>query len=46
MMQEQGIIVTCQLAKRQLTRLRSWPQLTMFDSGADDLFERVIDLLF
>lgn len=44
-MQEKGIIATRQLAKRQLTWLRSWPDLTWFDSEAGDLFEKVGDLV-
>lgn len=48
-MQERGIIATRQLAKRQLTWLRSWPDVTWFDSEAVDLYEQVliaIDSLF
>jgi tRNA dimethylallyltransferase len=33
---ERGIIATRQLAKRQLTWLRSWPDLRWFDSTADN----------
>lgn len=40
-MQEKGVVATRQLAKRQLTWLRSWPNLTWFDSEASDLFEQV-----
>lgn len=36
-----GIIATRQLAKRQLTWLRSWPELTWFDSESPNLFEDV-----
>ena len=39
-MREKGIIATRQLAKRQLTWLRSWPDAIWFDSEAD-LFEQV-----
>ena len=38
---ERGIIATRQLAKRQLTWLRSWPALTWFDSTADDCLEKL-----
>ena len=37
-----GIAATRQLAKRQLTWLRSTPGLTLFDCLADDLSERVL----
>jgi tRNA dimethylallyltransferase len=40
-MQERGIIATRQLAKRQLTWLRSWPDVTWFDSEASDVYEQV-----
>lgn len=40
-MREKGIIATRQLAKRQLTWLRSWPEVQWFDSEADDLIEQV-----
>ncbi len=40
-MREKGIIATRQLAKRQLTWLRSWPDATWFDSETSDLFEQV-----
>lgn len=36
-MQEKGIIATRQLAKRQLTWLRSWPDVTWFNSEDKDL---------
>lgn len=38
---ERGIIATRQLAKRQLTWLRSWPDVRWFDSEAVGLFEEV-----
>lgn len=41
-MQERGIIATRQLAKRQLTWLRSWPHLTWLDSEAPDVTEQAI----
>lgn len=44
-MQEKAIIATRQLAKRQLTWLRSWPQLQQFDSEASDLLDQVSLLL-
>ena len=40
-MQERGIIATRQLAKRQLTWLRSWPDVRWFDSETPDLYEQV-----
>ena len=44
-LREQGIAATRQLAKRQLTWLRSWPDAVVLDALADDLdvqaFERV-----
>lgn len=44
-MREKGIIATRQLAKRQLTWLRSWPDAVWFDSEAIDLFEQVATYL-
>lgn len=44
-MRERGIAATRQLAKRQLTWLRSWPELTVFDGEAGDLFQQVVDFL-
>lgn len=40
-MQERGIIATRQLAKRQLTWLRSWPELQWFDSEDAELLAKV-----
>lgn len=40
-MVERGIIATRQLAKRQFTWLRGWPDLEWFDSDAPDLQERL-----
>lgn len=40
-MQEKGIIATRQLAKRQLTWLRSWPDVKWFDSEDVNLYQRV-----
>jgi len=36
-LREQGIAATRQLAKRQLTWLRSWPDAVELDCLADDL---------
>ena len=44
-MQEKGIIATRQLAKRQLTWLRHWPNATWFNSEAEDLWVQVTDYL-
>ncbi len=44
-MQERGIIATRQLAKRQLTWLRSWPDVKWFDSEALDLYTQVANYL-
>ncbi|MFZ2314698.1 MAG: tRNA (adenosine(37)-N6)-dimethylallyltransferase MiaA [Gammaproteobacteria bacterium] len=41
-MQEKAIAATRQLAKRQLTWLRSWPDVYWLESGADDLVRSVI----
>lgn len=40
-MVERGIIATRQLAKRQFTWLRGWPELEWLDSDAPDLIERL-----
>ncbi|PCF97181.1 tRNA (adenosine(37)-N6)-dimethylallyltransferase MiaA [Vreelandella nigrificans] len=39
---ERGIIATRQLAKRQLTWLRSWPSLTWIDSQQPDVLDKVL----
>ena len=39
-----GIVATRQLAKRQLTWLRSWPELQMFDSLDTKLTFKVLQL--
>lgn len=44
-MQEKGIIATRQLAKRQITWLRSWENLHWFDLESTDLTARVLKLL-
>ncbi|MGP9806609.1 tRNA (adenosine(37)-N6)-dimethylallyltransferase MiaA [Halomonas sp. AOP12-C2-37] len=42
---ERGVIATRQLAKRQLTWLRSWPELTWIDSQRDDLMDKVLKIV-
>lgn len=42
MMREQAIIATRQLAKRQLTWLRSWPEVTWFETDSPTLVESVV----
>lgn len=44
-MQEKAIAATRQLAKRQLTWLRHWPDALWFDSEASDLYEQVAKYL-
>lgn len=44
-MREKGIIATRQLAKRQLTWLRSWPEIIWFDSESQDLLGQVIEVI-
>lgn len=44
-MQEQSIIATRQLAKRQLTWLKNWDDLHCFESDTPMLAHKVIDLL-
>jgi len=44
-MVERGIIATRQLAKRQITWLRSWPYLQNFDSERKDISEQVLNFL-
>lgn len=43
-LREQGIAATRQLAKRQLTWLRSWPDAVALDCLADDLEAQAFDL--
>ena len=43
-MQHKGIVATRQLAKRQLTWLRSWPELQVFDSLDTKLLFKVLQL--
>lgn len=45
-MREKGIIATRQLAKRQLTWLRSWPDVVWFDSEAADLVDQVARCIY
>ena len=42
-LREQGIAATRQLAKRQLTWLRSWPDAVVLDALADDLDAQAIE---
>lgn len=44
-MEARGIIATRQLAKRQLTWLRSWPDVVWFDSEAVDLYQQVAEFI-
>jgi tRNA dimethylallyltransferase len=44
-MREKSVIATRQLAKRQLTWLRNWPNDIWFDSEANDLFAQVAALI-
>ncbi len=44
-MVERAVIATRQLAKRQLTWLRSWPDLKWFDSESPTLEQQVINYL-
>lgn len=44
-LREQGIAATRQLAKRQLTWLRSWPDVVELDCLADDLGAQAMDLV-
>lgn len=42
---ERGVIATRQLAKRQLTWLRSWPELEWIDSQRSDALDKVLKLV-
>ncbi|MDA8561509.1 tRNA (adenosine(37)-N6)-dimethylallyltransferase MiaA [Gammaproteobacteria bacterium] len=42
-MMEKGIIATRQLAKRQLTWLRRWPNANFFNSESNDFKEKIFD---
>ncbi|MEM9242430.1 MAG: tRNA (adenosine(37)-N6)-dimethylallyltransferase MiaA [Pseudomonadota bacterium] len=44
-MREQAIIASCQLAKRQLTWLRSWENLHIFNSQDENLVEKLCHFL-
>lgn len=44
-MQEQAIAATRQLAKRQMTWLRSWPDCQHVESDTPDLLERVLKII-
>jgi len=44
-LREQGIAATRQLAKRQLTWLRSWPDVVELDCLVDDLGTQAMDLV-
>lgn len=44
-MEERGVIATRQLAKRQITWLRSWQDLHWFDSDNPNLLENVLKIL-
>ena len=44
-LREQGIAATRQLAKRQLTWLRSWPDAVVLDALAEDLDAQAIELV-
>lgn len=44
-MKERAIIATRQLAKRQLTWLRSWKDVAWFDSGNDNLKDEILNYI-
>jgi tRNA dimethylallyltransferase len=44
-MQERAIIATRQLAKRQMTWLRAWPEMTSFEAEQSSLVEKVLKML-
>lgn len=44
-MREQAIAATRQLAKRQMTWLRSWPEITWFDADARDVQDQVFQYI-
>ena len=43
-MKEKAIAATRQLAKRQITWLRSWPEMTLIDSEVPDVYEQAVKL--
>jgi tRNA dimethylallyltransferase len=45
-MRDKAIAATRQLAKRQMTWLRHWAGVEMFDFGDEKLVEKCFDLLF
>lgn len=44
-MREKGVIATRQLAKRQLTWLRSWPEMAPFDGESKNLCQDIVSYL-
>lgn len=44
-MREKAIIATRQLAKRQMTWLRSWPAISLLDSEAPDTFAQIKNII-
>ena len=42
---ERGIIATRQLAKRQITWLRRWPEVNWLDSLSENLLEDALEVL-
>ena len=42
---DRGVIATRQLAKRQLTWLRSWPSLEWVDSQRPDALDKVLKIV-
>lgn len=44
-MREKAIAATRQLAKRQITWLRSWPEVQWVEAEAGDVFEQVVSLI-
>ena len=44
-MKFRGIVATRQLAKRQMTWLRGWENITWLESGALDNFQKIKDIL-
>ena len=44
-MVERGIIATRQLAKRQFTWLRSWPELLILGSKSDDSLDKLLNIV-
>lgn len=44
-MRYRGIVATRQLAKRQMTWLRSWPDITWLTTGSEDNVQRVLSVV-